>query len=142
MSGQETGPIVLQVTNEVQKAGGEFTLAHFQDEGWFAEWKRKLWEAGGVVIIFSDKYRGRFTEALQMEAAQTAEELRLARRSAASQEAYLAVVQAEAHREWVKEAGGKEEEAEAVMQEARTVVEGMASEEGVDAAREATQAVA
>ena len=70
MSGQETGPIVLQVTNEVQKAGGEFTLAHFQDEGWFAEWKRKLWEAGGVVIIFSDKYRGRFTEALQMEAAE------------------------------------------------------------------------
>ena len=38
MSGREAGPVAMSVATEVQKAGGEFTLTHFQREGWFAEW--------------------------------------------------------------------------------------------------------
>ena len=67
-SGQEDGPVMLQLANEVQKAGGELTVAHFQREGWFEVWERKLGEAQGVIVVFSDKYRNRFTEALQKEA--------------------------------------------------------------------------
>ena len=59
---------MVQLANEVQKSGGELTVAHYQREGWFEVWERKLGEAQGVIVVFTDKYRDRFTDALQKEA--------------------------------------------------------------------------
>ena len=68
MSGQE-GIAFGQVVSEVQAAGAVCTLNHnAQGSGsWFTTWKTKLWQANGT-IVFSDKYRQRFTEPLRWEA--------------------------------------------------------------------------
>eukprot|EP00937_MAST-01D_sp_MAST-1D-sp2_P007009 g7009.t1 len=72
MSGRE-GIVSCQVVSEVQRAGGLCTICHnAQGDGWFDTWKRKLYQAEGAIVIFSDKYRngeGRgFTKPLQEEA--------------------------------------------------------------------------
>lgn len=58
------------VVSEVQQAGAQCTINHnAQGSGsWFTTWKTKLWQASGAIVFFSDKYRGRFTEALRWEA--------------------------------------------------------------------------
>ena len=69
MSGQENGPVAAAVSTELQNSGCQFTFTHFQNEGWFEEWGRKLHRAVGVIVIFSEIYRRRFTPSLQKEAA-------------------------------------------------------------------------
>ena len=69
-SGQETGPTMLQLTDNVSKAGWK-PLANDQgaNSGWFEdEWLPNLNSASAVAVIFSESYKQRFTGALQKEA--------------------------------------------------------------------------
>ena len=68
---------MLGVTNAISKAGGECTVVHdAQKSNWFQTWKPKCLAAKGAVVIFSDAYRGCFSNALQQEAGVILEEYR------------------------------------------------------------------
>ena len=48
----------------------KFTLVHVgQTSEWFETWVRQLFLSEGVVVVYSNEYRRRFTEPLMMEAA-------------------------------------------------------------------------
>ena len=57
MSGQENGPVAAAVSTELQNSGCQFTFTHFQNEGWFEDWGRKLHRAVGVIVIFSESIK-------------------------------------------------------------------------------------
>lgn len=68
MKSQDGGMLAVQIMEEVDAAGGKFSIVHFQTgESWFSEWKRKLDNAQGAIVLFTNNYRNNFSEALKKE---------------------------------------------------------------------------
>lgn len=68
MKSEDGSMLATQVMSEVHKVGGEFTIIHYQTtDAWWGEWKRKLYEAEGAIVLFTDHYRNNFSEALKKE---------------------------------------------------------------------------
>lgn len=60
---------LVNIQSGVQYAGYICTVVHIrQTEDWFTEWSEKCQQANFIVVMFTDKYRHRFTEPLQREA--------------------------------------------------------------------------